>query len=322
MGCYWCVFPPTQITNFIHLRCAVGSASRKKTNTMKRTILFFISLFCISSLWAQDTLTIGEVYNFDIGDKLHYRTSGDPYYYESGIRMTILNKWLSTDEDTLFFEVHYSNFTKTYNGSGITTNYATYDTTTFVSNIKQKITELHTWDDIDFNDTLIHDFVYYYENSIDYGNVITNGYSYEIRGEGEEIILMTEDRWAKGLGMVKNYRSEREEDYYRISDTRLVYFKKGDEEWGSEVMEGIDEGSGKPQTFGFAPNPASSHITLHNTASGQLQIYNISGQLLQTVQLNVIQKTLDISHLPPATYLLQWQQANSQNIWHGKLMKM
>ncbi len=74
------------------------------------------------------------------------------------------------------------------------------------------------------------------------------------------------------------------------------------------------------QLFAIQPNPATTHININNTHAGQLSIYALNGQLLKQITLKPQQPT-DISDLSTGAYILQWQDAISQQTQRAKLLK-
>ncbi len=288
---------------------------------MKKYLL--TTLMCISTiiLLGQDTLTIGQVFNYNIGDKMHYETDYDfcsPGYAKDGVRKTILDKWMSSDNDTIFYIIHYNNYEeRSYPDVPYQVTYSVKDDTTFVTNLDKKITYLADWDNIDINDSIIVDFQYDYGNNAEYGDVLTNGYSYAI---GYDELDYAADLWAEGLGMIKIYSSERvEDDCYFTQEKKIVYYKKGDTEWGNKLMLGIED-TEKATALSCVPNPATTHIKINNTHAGQLSIYALNGQLLKQIALQP-QQPIDISDLSTGAYILQWQDVIGQQMQRAKLLK-
>ncbi len=280
----------------------------------------FITFICLSAvvLFAQDTLTIGQVFNYNIGDKMHYKTDCSPGYYKRGDRKTVLDRWISVNNDTIFYIIHNNNYVKQYDpstGSAVT-DYYIYDDTTYVTNLNNKITHLPKWDDIDIANPNLFNFQYYYGNDAQYGNVLTNGYSYEL-GDFEPTYIG--DLWAAGLGMIREYHSEMDEDNYVSTEMKLVYYKKGNAEWGNALILGIED-TEKAAALSCVPNPATTHVKINNTHAGQLSIYTLNGQLLKQIALQP-QQSIDISDLSTGAYILQWQDAISQQTQRAKLLK-
>ncbi len=288
---------------------------------MKKYLL--TTLMCISTivLLAQDTLTIGQVFNYNIGDKMHYETAYElcsPGYAKDGIRKTILDKWMSADNDTIFYIIHYNNYEeRSYPDVPYQVTYSVTDDTTFVTNLDKNITYLSEWDNINPDNPDIGYFQYYYGDNLGYGNMLANGYFYE-RGFGEFDSFCK--IWAQGLGMVEHYKKEREtDDCYFIQDKKMVYYKKGETEWGTKLMLGIED-TEKAAVLSCVPNPATTYVKINNTHVGQLSIYALNGQLLKQITLQP-QQSIDISDLSAGAYILQWQDVIGQQMQRAKLLK-
>ena len=90
-------------------------------------------------------------------------------------------------------------------------------------------------------------------------------------------------------------------------DVDLAIFAEIDENDPAGIFETQD----KAQELDVFPNPAGSLISIRGIeairgASYSIEVYNASGQLVQThLSTGLSLKTIDVSNLPPGFYLLK-----------------
>ena len=85
-----------------------------------------------------------------------------------------------------------------------------------------------------------------------------------------------------------------------------------------ELIDGEDEIHFNSQISVF-PNPASDFIQIQNESSIQIELYNLSGKQLISMQTKN-NETLDVSRLVPGTYLLRIQNLETNEITSKKLL--
>ncbi len=286
---------------------------------MKNYLFTALICCCVFNLFGQDTLTIGEVYNYDIGDKFHYKSTVEGQPYLKGTRRTILDKWISSNQDTVFYIIHHNNYiVATDINTGVTTTtYDIGDDTTFLAHLNQNISTLTTWGLKDTTDCDSSYYEYYYDTTDSYGGTIINGYFVEC---GSFEPYFHGRKWAKGLGEVRTYRQMHGQDQYWTYLTRMVYYKKGNKEWGDALMLDVKEHQ-NPSTFQVSPNPATTHISINNTNAGYLSVYNLGGELLfDKIAVDEKHHKINISFLSKGCYVLVWQEKNSRKTYHSKLI--
>jgi hypothetical protein len=214
---------------------------------MKTLILSLFSAISLCS-YSQGLMTIGEVFDFNIGDKFHYRLP--PESVPPAIdRITITGKYFSTDGDTVFYvRYHDSYWTEvdwdTFPPQLLYHFYTESDTVNY--------TDLDSL--ISFYDTGFQCDTMYFEcdtsvyNSTEYCGRLINGY-YVAANEFEPEIYQKE--YGKGIGWVWNY-------YYSSSslppgvqwDSELFYYQK----------DGID--CGTPDTMTVSTPELDSEGTI------------------------------------------------------------
>lgn len=107
---------------------------------------------------------------------------------------------------------------------------------------------------------------------------------------------------ATGIGVVK----ERENIGTSPSQSnikRLVYYKKGNETWGSPLNIGLSDQKLQAQLH---PNPAGDYLRLESPKPLEVQVYQLNGRLVKTARLE--NGSLNVSDLAPGLYLLQSEQ--------------
>jgi Secretion system C-terminal sorting domain len=78
---------------------------------MKR-LLFFIILFFSLSLAAQNTLTFGEVYDFNLGDVLQTTSESQAGNATEYVTQTIIGKQFSAQQDTIVYKIRQNRYVK------------------------------------------------------------------------------------------------------------------------------------------------------------------------------------------------------------------
>jgi hypothetical protein len=273
---------------------------------MKILILTLFSAISLCS-YSQDLMTIGEVFDFNIGDKFHYRLP--PESVPPAIdRITITGKSYSTDGDTVFYVRYHDSY------------WTEVDWDTFPPQLLYHFyteTDTVSYTDLDslisFYDTGFQCDTMYFEcdssiyNSTEYCNRLINGY-YVAENEFEPEIYQKE--YGRGIGWVWNY-------YYSSSslppgvqwDSRLFYFQKDGIDCGTpdtmtvstpELESGLD-------LISIYPNPAHDFIYI----SIPLKIGEITFTLTDLSGREILRESLNsrsnnkiqISSYHPGIYL-------------------
>ncbi|MBC8485771.1 MAG: T9SS type A sorting domain-containing protein [Bacteroidetes bacterium] len=226
----------------------------------------FISNFSIS----QDFSTLGEIYDFDVGDEFqfkYYQTNSifnDTSYYIE--RKVILEKSVTTEKINYTYKADYIQYD--FNNTPptpIDTIYLNLIDSLIISNPDSIIfTE---------GDTVIYNPELYNGRKICIKNImIGNGFIHK--------------RYVDGCGCA--YYS----DYYFIAASSsvdsMIYYKKGTEEWGTPVLLNIHNEISLKNNFILYPNPTneqlfiklnSSHITLYSIHAFNLFGRNVIGDI-------------------------------------------
>jgi hypothetical protein len=251
---------------------------------MKTLFAAILIAFVIYQAKGQDTLTIGEVYDYEPGDQFHYNEHYQEFYgsYFFEIRnVEIINKYYSVNNDTVYYVLTVSQMDST--------------------------SEEPYWNNHFLTDTIpiTHLLEYPYEiDSIYTDPLLYNGRTINRRldefDDGSYI-----DLWVRGCGLAYHYYFSWYAQVYHVDE--LVYYNKNGEEWGTPlIVTGFNEIRKISSLINIFPNPAASFITL--TAPGDLPveeviIYNHLGQKFLTAKPE--NNTVDVSGLKAGMYMIE-----------------
>jgi hypothetical protein len=225
-------------------------------------LLFLFSI--VNNAFTQDYSTNGEIYDFEIGDIFHYEMEGWDHS-SHGFEITnkeIIDKTFSDDLDT----VYYTQFVKKLYQLDWQEWIYEEDTTQI------SYTDL---DSLFAADTTYYSYAY---NGRKISSNFTNWWDIEF-----DIV-----DYADGCGRVYNhhYRTE-----YPVLDYEweMVYYKKGDEEWGiPNVVVGIEELKYRCIMTNCYPNPFTTSTTLsfrlEKPENVQFTVYNVQSKIVYTIE--------------------------------------
>jgi hypothetical protein len=107
-----------------------------------------------------------------------------------------------------------------------------------------------------------------------------------------------------------------------FSERQLVYFKKGNEEWGtSNLIPFIGLSHHEKKQSIVIPNPASDHIKISTKENSEIQIFNSTGQLILSQNANTVNTQLDISAFPAGVYFLNLLDSKGLIFGKSKFLK-
>ena len=244
---------------------------------MKSILLSFFVLLSLSQVRASDTLTVRQVFNFNVGDTFDYAQTR--INYDLNIhsiqynRLVISQKQISPSQDSII-----------YNGHWVITNLdsvAVYQ--------------------IDTVTTPIPSVIYIDTTSI-------SGYSSnQIRTsyfEGWDQYTATQ---GMGVTYSQQGRIDNSGGNFNTTTTNLIYYSNGIHTWGTPyyITEGLTNVYDNYR-INISPNPTSSQLRLtfsnaiqHNT---QLILTNLLGEQVYSSPITQSESTHDISNLSPGMY--------------------
>lgn len=274
---------------------------------MKR-ILLFVFILSVYHAKASDTLTVRQVFNFNVGDTFDYVSSATYQYFPNGnypnssniYRLVITSKTFSYDSQTIYYTYnlplsgHVDSFIYHNLDSGI----VYYDT---LGRPGVAIAQLQT--NIDSDNRIV--------NIIQAG---TTDYGYT-------------NQYTQGLGLTYSLSSEGNViDGMITSETRLFYYYQDSVGHGIpyyNLPNGVND-IAYNVSINVYPNPTngSLHISIPDAVpiSSRLILSDIIGQTVYSSLISTIESTHDISNLSPGIYTWKLIQ-NSSIIKTGKLVK-
>lgn len=242
---------------------------RPQYRFLKWFVLIGIFSLITINLKSQSVSTIGEIYNFEIGDKFHFDNSYrwqncDMCYINTIINIEILNRYSSQNSDTIFYIRDIAKQKRDYSSPDTDFwQYYYFTDTIYYYNLDSLINSGQI-------DTV------YSNNNIYNGRIIN--YDYKFISDPIQIEQRT---FVNGLGRV--IFSENSVYWETFYYSQLVYYKKGNEEWGTEKVVFIDEiNSVFPDNVLIYPNPFKNliNIKLNNIKEVSIKVFNTNGQMI------------------------------------------
>jgi len=280
---------------------------------MKRIYFLLFSFFLLVSTFTYSQVfpTRGEIYDYEVGDVFHRINSDSWGFYGSVdfgdsifITQEVVDKYYSESGDTLYYQLFIQKLERYHSNPG-NNNYSEYYTNIEFANL----------DGIVEGDEIIEGGSLYNGRK----TVMTN---YDYGGGTSEEIYVTHS-WTVGCGY-SQYRWYRWRwDIYlgEYIDHKLVYYKKGDEEWGEEqTIVGLDEITADSE-IQIHPNPASDYINIQSQESAVIQIYNSIGQLLLSQKTNSTNSQIEVFSFPAGVYFVNLLNDEGLNIGKSKFLK-
>lgn len=276
---------------------------------MKRLIFFILSIIFFQNINAQELMTIREVFNFEIGDKFQFRTSGETlsgnYIPPNADRITISDKFYSNNQDTLFYVNCHDSYTSEVSWEGgphLVYSFWTKTDTVFYVNIDSSI----IYYDPGFG------FNQYSYQSVKLCDSLINGCSYYL-GPGFENDKYI-DEYGRGLG--HTYWKDSIAQYpspWHI--TELFYYKKGILSCGTPDLTtvGIDKPISEDTNYFIYPNPVETTFNLQNKShkgNFQCRLYNPLGQIIMNMELSGETNKINVSHIKRGIYYLELKMGN------------
>jgi len=288
---------------------------------MKRIyFLLFSLLFLFSSVsYSQDFPMRGEIYNFEIGDVFHKiekylidenGTGNDAVLVDSTIKIiTVIDKYFFNDSNSVAYIFHRNlqTFTLDYNGEIIYTNSYENEYEDYYHDLQLEFE----------GDTLIQDSEFYNDRPF----VIRENSWIEGGGNEEYYVL---GHFVVGCGNMTSFASHFiwSNVLTLINDDRIVYYKKGDEEWGeAQTIVGLNELNQETELKIF-PNPTFDYINVSTNEKSEIQIYNSTGQLLLRQKANSDNTQVDVSAFPADIYFVNLINEDGLIIGKSKFLKL
>jgi len=272
-------------------------------------ILLILTVFG-AEVKSQTTLTIGQVYDYNINDQFHYYTYG---VSPNATRFTVTDKHFSALNDTVTYVRQFNNYSTQVIANPsphLEYYFDTYFDTLSITNLDSLISSPFSgWTTNDslgnwFNDSL---FI-----SSQWCDILVYEYSACIGCNFEGNFY--QGQYGKGVGLIKEIQQSPawpQVDYQYF----LKYYKKGIVSCGTPDMTtvGIKEPLKKFADFLIYPNPVETTFTLENKSANdnfQCSLLSPLGQIIMTMELNGEENKIDISHIKRGIYYLNVKTKN------------
>lgn len=252
----------------------------------------------------QTTLTIGQVYDYNINDQFHYYTYGVP---PNATRFTIVDKQFSVLNDTVTYVRHFDNYSSQVildPSPHLEYSFNAYTDTLIITNLDSLISDqFSNWTTNDSLGDWFNDSSYL---SSQWCGILIYEYAACLgcNFEGNSY----QGQYGQGVGLIKQIHQcpawpQIDDQYY------LKYYKKGTVSCGTPDLTtvGIKEPLKKLADFFIYPNPVRSAFTLQNTSphdNFQCSLQNLPGQIIMTVNLSGETNKIDISRIESGVYQL------------------
>lgn len=265
-------------------------------------------------LAAQEFMTIGEVFDFAVGDKFQITgmSDGQP---PNADRITITGKYYSADGDTVFYIRYHNSYLSYVENNQLVYSFWTETDTVSYTNLNTSLTSSSYW--ISYDTTMIeYDTLNYINESL--CDSLVNGYFY-----GHNAFEPVYDRrlYGKGLGRVEYYHNDPAE-FYQIL-IKLTYYERNGIGCGipdSTTVSVLENRSAN--AFGIFPNPTDNYFIIRNSTGKifTLEIYTTTGTLVRSQTCEANESFIDCEALKPGLYLIRLSQL-SKTQWNKLVIR-
>lgn len=272
---------------------------------MKKLHSIILIILLPLTIAAQDLMTIGDIFNFEIGDEFQIEGRGlnQP---PNADRINIIDKYYSVDSNTVFYvRFHDSYYVYVENYEAHYVFWTETDTISY-TNLDTCITHSSFW--VSYDTSMIN-YDTINSNSVNYCDSLINGYSYEINSFEP---VYYSNVYGKGLGRLKNYYNNPAE--YSMFDNVLFYYKKNGVSCGipDSTTVSIPENN-LVNYFNIYPIPVSDFLRIENKMNIEIEsifITNLNGQILK--QFDSSKTHLNVSGLTSGIYILKILSKNGE----------
>jgi len=249
-------------------------------------LIIIVGLFPITSK-SQDILTNAEVYDFNVGDIFHTEQimDGGGFGERIVLNIEILDKYYSDDYEILSYirEFEKSHFIS----DPPEWIYSYYIDTLIIGNLDSLV--------YDGNIDIVYSHPYLFNGRTICENEWNNEFNWGYI------------RWVEGCGNTGSY-IENIEPTFASNLIQLVYYKKGEEEWGLPMIVSSEEIDAGTSAISIFPNPAKDYIKIiaDEPEDMIIRLVTLNGKEVLNAKLNPKNGTIDISRLSPGIYILSF----------------
>jgi hypothetical protein len=228
-----------------------------------KSILLLTALFLATISHSQTSLSIGEIFDFDINDEIHTFNDSPQGGPPNAIRMKVIDKQYSDSDDTVFYTRSFNNYYTVFNPSPtphLDYYFDSYIDSVFYTNLNDSVL-------CNSSDTSCNSII---DTTI--CGIIANGREYIGLEEYSSIL------YGKGLGIVRDVYWQDPTLFY---DYKIFYFKKDSIECGTpDLITSINSKSISMGIENIYPNPFTDQFNISfadESHSYKIQIFDLRG---------------------------------------------
>lgn len=291
---------------------------------MKKYLLLFLLLFTKAEIKSQSLMTVGQIYNYDIGD-IFIRTVGGYYAPPTITTVTITNKYFSLLFDSVFYISNSTSYTSPACSLCVAIYDTTYNDTSYYTNLNDTVgaglgAKLHEWypgciDTAGYTGMWV-DSVFYDTSfcsklttriyRMDNGPQLNDScYSYFEAFLGY-------DEYGEGVGQRRHYYNTCSQGFpYCEEGGHLMFYKKGNDSCGFRPMIPIPSSIAEydaAKAFKIFPNPFAFQTKLtfdKEQKNSYITITTILGEKMQTFNFNGKELTIGSEQLRNGIYFVK-----------------
>jgi len=286
-----------------------------------KSIVYILLSLIAGTASSKNTITIGEVFDFNVNDEFHYDLMDNtlPHAY----RVKIIDRQFTQNFDTVTYIRKWSEYTTYLYADSLIYSFGEYIDTVYYTMLDSTIEHYLVYEE-NFNP---EDTTLYLKSTVGLYSCSDKSYDFTwcyIDEPGDTNCTDWTNqivKYVKGLGRVYHQKYPGNE-YNEWTRYRLFYYNKGDSTCGTpETTEiGRDRIQNNNEIF-ISPNPASNFISINNLNPVHdviISICNLSGELISEERKSYPYK-INVSKLNPGMYLLSIIQ--EQKKYNIKLIK-
>ncbi len=287
----------------------------QKIKTLIKRTLGLLLLFLPSTIFCQNDLTIGEVFNYEIGDEFQSIS----YHYpnpQSLRRFAVMDKYFTNSGKTVNYKREYSNWNLvlvTVPFYHMEYRFQYFEEVRSYSNLDSNIRKYSGYYD-DQNDSIgnYYSDTIYFSNELCSGNVFKYHACLACNFEGTSY----EGIYREGLGEIY-YKTAAYADQ-ELQVYTLIYFKKGAFSCGtpSMIFEGVNDFGDANIQLNVSPNPTSDYLNIdfQNSEPCEILLLSMDGRTIKQEKSNSLHYKMDVSALEKGVYLLKVSDENRSKI--------
>lgn len=281
-----------------------------KIKTLIKRTLALLLLFLPSTIFCQNDLTIGEVFNFEIGDE--FQIIYNYPYPRSLRRFAVMDKYFTDSGKTVNYKLKYTNWDfiqVSWPYTHMEYRFQNFEDIVSYSNLDSNIRSYIGHQSLQ-NDTIPDNYrdTSYYTNELCGGDVFEY-YACDCSGyEGQSY----KGIYGEGLGQI-SYLITSNEFWINY---KMIYYKKGAFSCGtpSMIYEGINDYS--DFQLNVSPNPTSDYLNIdfQNSEPYEILLLSMDGRTIKQEKSNSSHYKMDVSTLDKGVYLLKVSENNRSSV--------